>query len=51
MVKFLFKFLTLLLLIFFSFVIYLSLFGIETNKFDALIKEKANQINQNVKLI
>jgi len=50
MAKFLFKFVALLLLILVSFVIYLSFFGIETNKFDVLIKEKANQVNQNIKL-
>jgi len=48
--KFFFKIFIILLVIFFSFTIYLSFLGIETNKFDALIKEKANQINQNVKL-
>ena len=39
-----------LLIIFFSFTLYLSFVGLETNKFDALIKEKANEINENVKL-
>ena len=39
-----------LLVIFFSFILYLNFFGIETNKFDSLIKEKANEVNQNVKL-
>jgi len=48
--KFLLKFFVLLLVIIFSFIIYLSYFGIETNKFDSLIKEKANGVNQNVKL-
>ena len=48
--KILFKFLTLLLFIIFSFTIYLSYFGIETSKFDTLIKEKANQTNKNIKL-
>ena len=48
--KFLSRFIILLLIIIFSFIIYLSYFGIETNKFDALIKEKANSVNQNVKL-
>ena len=31
-------------------IVYLIYFGIETDKLDALIKEKANQVNQNVKL-
>ena len=48
--KFLLKIFITLLVIFFSFTFYLSFFGIETNKFDSLIKEKANQVNQNVKL-
>ena len=48
--KFFLKIFIVLLVILFSFLIYLSFFGIETNKFDALIKEKANQVNQNVKL-
>ncbi len=50
MSKFLLKIFILLLVIFFSFTIYLSYFGIETDKFDALIKEKANEVNQNMKL-
>ena len=48
--RFLFRFFILLLVIIFSFIIYLSYFGIETNKFDSLIKEKANEVNENVKL-
>ena len=48
--RILFRFFILLLVITFSFVIYLSYFGIETNKFDSLIKEKANKVNENVKL-
>ena len=48
--KFFLKIFIILLVIFFSFTLYLSFFGIETNKFDALIKQKANQVNQNVKL-
>ena len=50
MVKFFLKSFIILLVIFFSFTFYLSFFGIETNKFDTLIKDKANQVNQNVKL-
>ena len=50
MSKFFLKIFIILLVIFFSFTFYLSFFGIETNKFDVLIKEKTNQVNQNVKL-
>ena len=48
--KLLFRFLILLLVIIFSFIIYLSYFGVETDKFDFLIKQKANEVNTNVKL-
>ena len=48
--KFLLRFFILLLVIIFSFTLYLSYFGIETDKFDALIKEKANKVSKNVKL-
>jgi hypothetical protein len=48
--KTLLKFFILLLVTISFFVIYLSYFGIETAKFDTLIKEKANKINPNVKL-
>ena len=48
--KFLSRFFVLLLFIIFSFLIYLSYLGIETDKFDALIKSKANEVNENVKL-
>ena len=50
MVKFFFKFFLIVLAIFVSGIIFLSYFGLETNKFDNLIKNKANEINQNVKL-
>ena len=48
--KFFLKTFIILLVIFFSFTLYLSFFGIETDKFDTLIKEKANEVNENVKL-
>ncbi len=48
--KFLLRFFILLLFIIFSFTVYLSYFGIETDKFDSLIKEKANEVNKNVRL-
>ena len=48
--KFLLRFFLLLLITSISSIIYLSYFGIETDKFDGLIKNKANEVNQNVKL-
>ena len=48
--KFFLRFFLIVLIVAVSAIIFLSFFGIETNKFDALIKEKANQVNQNVKL-
>ncbi len=33
-----------------SFIIYLSYFGIETDRFDTLIKQKANEVHQQVRL-
>ena len=50
MTKFLLKLLTLVFIIFFSLGIYLSYYGLETEKFDILIKKKANEVNQNIKL-
>ena len=48
--RFFLKFiLTLLILAVFS-IIFLSYFGLETDKFDDLIKSKANEVNKNVKL-
>ena len=46
--KFFLKSFVILLVIFFSLTFYLSFFGIETNKFDTLIKGKANEVNENV---
>ena len=48
--KFFLRTFIILLVIIFSSILYLSFFGIETDKFDSLIKEKANQINKHVKL-
>jgi len=48
--KFLLRFFIFLLVVIFSFTIYLSYFGLETDKFDVLIKKKANEVNRNVKL-
>ena len=44
------RFFLLLLILIFSFAIYLSYFGISTDRFDKIIKEKANEVNRYVKL-
>ena len=48
--KFFFRLLVLLIIIIISLIIYLTYIGIETNKFDNLIKSKSNEINRYVKL-
>ena len=48
--KFLLRFSILLLFAITAVVIYLSYFGIETDKFDSFIKNKANEVNKHVKL-
>ena len=48
--KFFSRFLLLLFVTVVSLIIYLSYFGINTGKFDDLIKNKANELNQNVEL-
>ena len=48
--RFLLKFFLLLLITTVSLVFFLSYFGLETDKFDNLIKNKANKVNQYVKL-
>ncbi len=50
MKKFLFRFSFFLLFIIILFLFFLSYFGIETNRFDTIIKEKSNQVNKNVNL-
>jgi len=50
MFKSLLKFFLFLLLIVIAIAIYLNFFGIKTNKFDSLIKNKVNSINQYVDL-
>jgi len=50
MSKFFLRFFALLLITITLSVIYFSYFGIETDKFDDLIKTKANEVNRNVKL-
>ena len=48
--KFFLRFFFLLLIIISSLIIYLSYFGVKTDKFDDLIKTKANEVNRHVKL-
>ena len=48
--KFFLRFFLLFLIIIVSLTIYLSYFGISTDKFDNIIKNKANEVNQYVKL-
>ena len=50
MAKFFLRFFFLLLILTTSSIIYLSYFGIKTDKFDGFIKSKANKVNQYVKL-
>jgi hypothetical protein len=50
MSKLFFKFFILLLITIVTSAIYLSYFGINTDKFDNLIKTKANEVNRHVKL-
>ena len=50
MIKSLFRILFFIFLIIFSFLVYASYFGIETNKFNNLIKQKANESHKHVKL-
>ena len=48
--KFLLRFFILIIILILSFIIYLSYFGIETDRFDTLIKQKANEVHQQVRL-
>ncbi|SVB02815.1 uncharacterized protein METZ01_LOCUS155669, partial [marine metagenome] len=50
MVKFFLRFFLLVLIFVVSAVIFLSYFGLETDKFDSFIKSKTNEVNENVKL-
>jgi len=50
MIKFLVRFIFLLLVTTTASIIYLSYIGINTDKFDILIKNKANEFNKNIKL-
>ena len=48
--KFLTRFFLLIVISAITLIIYLSFFGIKTDKFDNLIKDKANEVNRHVKL-
>ena len=48
--KFFLRFFLIILIIIVSVVLFLTYFGLETDRFDNLIKNKTNEINQNVKL-
>jgi len=48
--KFFLRFFLIVLIFSVSIIIFLSYFGLDTNRFDNLIKNKTNEINQNVKL-
>jgi len=50
MYKFFLRLFLLVIIVVTSSIIFLIYFGIETDKFDSIIKEKANEVNQNVKL-
>ena len=50
MSKFFLRFFLIVLIVVVSATIFLSYFGIETDKFDSLIKSKANEVNRYVKL-
>ena len=48
--KLLFKIFLFILIVAVLVIIFLSFVGLETDKFDNLIKSKANEVNQNIKL-
>jgi len=48
--KFFLRFFLIVLIVVVSATIFFSYFGVETDKFDDLIKNKANEVNQHVKL-
>ena len=50
MVKFFLRFFVIVLIVAILTIVFLSYFGIKTDKFDSLIKSKANEVNQYVKL-
>ena len=50
MTKFLIRFFLFVFIVITILTIYLSYFGIETDKFNSAIKTKTNEVNENVKL-
>jgi len=48
--KFFIKFFSISLLALFIIIIFLSYYGLETNRFNTLIKSKANEVNNNIRL-
>ena len=50
MKKIIFSFLILLVVIAGSFILFLSYIGLETSKFDYLIKNKVNEVNKKIKV-
>ena len=50
MKKFIFRFFFIIIITIVTLIFFLTYFGLETNRFDSLIKNKANELNQNVKL-
>ena len=50
MIKFFIRFFIIILLVLFTTVLFFSYYGLETDKFDGIIKKKTNEINNNVKL-
>ena len=50
MIKIFLRFFFIIVIIILLFVTYLSYFGLETDRFDNLIKNEANKVNQNIKL-
>ena len=48
--KFFIRFFLVVLIVFVSLVIFLTYFGLQTDRFDNLIKNRTNEINQNIKL-
>ena len=48
--NFFLRFFLIVLIVIVSVVVFLSYFGLETDRFDNLIKNRTNEINQNIKL-
>ena len=48
--NFFLRFFLVVLLVIASAVVFLTYFGLETDRFDNLIKNKTNEVNQNIKL-